>query len=176
MTFIGRVKRGSHIYKTWRSHRRVSGEILAIKFFLIHGGDYETHALNLEEVARLGKSQDVQLAMVASDIPDISPVEYVDADDATTVESITERTVEPVAAVETVEVVESIKEQLAETTETVEVIENRPEPIHVPQNTSDVNIVFSPVVAPAPASRLPPPVTPYIPPVHGRPRGRPPKK
>jgi hypothetical protein len=64
MTFIGRLKKTSHIYSTWRGSRRIQGTINTATFRLAPGMEYVTDVLTADQVADLRLHPAVQIEMV----------------------------------------------------------------------------------------------------------------
>ena len=64
MTFIGRLKKTSHIYSTWRGSRRIQGVVSTATFRLAPGMEYVTSVLTPDQLADLRLHPCVQVEMV----------------------------------------------------------------------------------------------------------------
>ena len=69
MTFIGRLRRGSHLHRLWREQRRTSGIIAAIVFRFVQGDTYESDELPPAAVGVLQQHPDVELVSIAAPLP-----------------------------------------------------------------------------------------------------------
>jgi hypothetical protein len=70
MTFIGRLKKNSHIYSTWRGSRRIQGVISTATFRLAPGMEYVTDVLTPGQVTDLRQHPCVQVEMVGA-LPEV---------------------------------------------------------------------------------------------------------
>jgi hypothetical protein len=64
MTFIGRLKKTSHIYSNWRGSRRIQGVVSTATFRLAPGMEYVTSVLTPDQLADLRLHPCVQVEMV----------------------------------------------------------------------------------------------------------------
>ena len=77
MTFIGRIKRGSHVWTSWKNQKRVGGAISNIPFHITKSGDFESNILNTDQILDLHGVSSVELIAVGI-FPDISVPDIID--------------------------------------------------------------------------------------------------
>ena len=64
MTFIGRIKRGSHVWASWKNQKRVGGAISNIPFHITKSGDFESIILNADQIIDLHGVASVEMIAV----------------------------------------------------------------------------------------------------------------
>ncbi len=83
MVFTAKLLRGSPIWRLWREHARVGGQVMGVQFHWVAGNDYVTEALTLEQINALRGNAGVVLEGHGHGdvVVPVQPVEPEDTDD-----------------------------------------------------------------------------------------------
>ena len=79
MTFIGRIKQNSPVWRLWRNHARTGGVIQGVPFAWEPGNVYRTLPLTTDQIDVLKTHESVILEVVSTDVPEPIPVAEVGA-------------------------------------------------------------------------------------------------